>query len=360
MTAQSESAFINTHREDLTCFWDRIKGRVLNWKSQYEWPKGVIGEAALKRRAELERAIRQDLAMQAYISRTTFESIMRWGFMVESGCSEEEIRRITRAAFQYLKRDRIAAAARELVTLPRIGISRAAKILALSDQNELGIYDSRSAHGLSDLVDSTGRSIVSIPPGRVIRSDNKSRDSYCTAFEKFVWVLRHLRRLAGCSEQLRKGLARVADLEIALFMRSKSGDIDLGNRPPKIPTHLRDVAEDDEESFFWTLGPGEKAKGFWVIFKENSATVLTGQGKTPKTLNANQVDACLRHFGDNWFPLSNSKTLQRRDSRGLGEYFARNFGSSVFASHFAALWVFEGRLEPSFRSGALWLRVLKK
>jgi len=88
--------------------------------------------------------------------------------------------------------------------------------------------------------------------------------------------------------------------------------------------------------------------------------VLTGEdGGTPCELENEQIAACLRHFSERgWFRLSNSKTAGDRDSNGLGEYFAREFGSSVFASHFAALWVRQGFLQHESRSGAIWLRVV--
>jgi hypothetical protein len=356
MASQSESAFLNTHSERLRRFWDSVKGDILNWRSQYEWPRGITGEAALSKRTQLEEMIRRDLKRQDFLSKATFDSIVLWGFGTDSGCSEEEIRHATTLSFRHLKEGRIAQAARELVKLPKVGISRATKVLALSDQTEFGIYDSRSAHGLSDLTGSAGR-IIPIPPGRVIAGDNRSKDEYCVAFEGYIWVLRYLRRLAGHSDSLRTAMSRTADVEIALFTRSKRGDIKLENRLEKIPPHIQAVAEHDEESLFWTLGPGRKAKAFWVVFDGClSATVLTGKQKTPKTLTLAEVDTCLKHFGYEWFPLSNSKVPQDRDPRGLGEYFARNFGSSVFASHFAALWVYEGRLECDFR-GTWWFRV---
>ena len=68
----------------------------------------------------------------------------------------------------------VADAAAELVRLPGIGISRASKILALANQREFGIYDSRSAHGMSDLCDASRR-LIAIPPGRVIRGDHKTK-----------------------------------------------------------------------------------------------------------------------------------------------------------------------------------------
>ena len=349
MAGEAESDFLNTHQEALTSFWNRVESHVTEWKSQYEWPRGVPRETALEKRRELERTIQRELEMQGFISEATFESVMQSGFGTNSGCPKQAIHRATSLSFRHLKQGQIAEAARELVKLSKIGISRAAKVLALSDQNQLGIYDSRSAHGLTDLVDSAGHRLILIPPGRRIAGDNKNTDEYCAALERYIWVLRYFRRLAGYSDSLRSEFPRVADIEIAFFMRSKSGNIKLEDRTKEVPPHLSRLAAHDEDSLFWTLGPGRKAKEFWVIFDDSSVTVLTGKEKTPMTLTRDQVTACLSHFGPNWFPLSNSKARQNRDQGGLGEYFARNFGSSVFASHFAALWVHEGRLDAEFR-----------
>jgi hypothetical protein len=151
--------------------------------------------------------------------------------------------------------------------------------------------------------------------------------------------------------------SRVADLEMAFFMKSRKGQLEPGNPHRPVPEHLRTIAELDEENTFWTLGPGRKSKVFWAIFGSSEVTILTGEKKTPKTLKAKDTDTCLAHFEREIFPLSNSKTAEDRDPRGLGEYFSQNFGSSVFASHFAALWVHQGLLEATWKKGAWWLRV---
>lgn len=354
--AESESDFLNTYRDALTSFWGEVRHQLLGWKSKYQWPLGATVEAALSKRNELERMIRHDLDQQGYLLKRTFDSVIKWGFGTDSGCSDEEIRQATKAAFRNLQTNRVVEAASELVQLPKIGISRASKVLALSDQNEFGIYDSRSAHGLSGLQQPDGRRLVLIPPGRVIAGDNKSKDEYCVAFQRYTWVLRYFRSLAAKDSSLHADFTRVADLEIAFFAKSRASPVEPDARSAKIPRHLETIAERDEESLFWTLGPGRKAKPFWALFHGSSVTVLTGAQKTPITLTIQQMDTCLKHFGREWFPLSNSKTPERRDPRGLGEYFARNFGSSVFASHFASLWVHQGQLEADFR-GAWWFRV---
>lgn len=348
---------MNEYADALNGFWNRIKDHLLDWRSHYQWPPGTTTEGSLDTRTQLEQRIREELDRQGYLSKAAFDSVIRWGFGTDSGCSDQEVQQATRLAFCHLKANHVAQAARELVKLPQVGISRASKILALSDQREFGIYDSRSGHGLSDLVDRAGRRVVAIPPGRVIAGDPKTKEEYCFAFERYTWVLRHFRTLAREDSSLGPAFSRVADLEMALFVRSRSGQIELADRHGAVPQHLRTIAQHDEESAFWTLGPGRKSKQFWAISDGSAVTVLTGDKKTLKTLKAKEIDACLAHFGRDLFPLSNSKTAEDRDPRGLGEYFAQNFGSSVFASHFAALWVHQGLLEASFRSRAWWFRI---
>jgi len=356
VTGDSERTFIERHGDALSRFWNGIKGEIGKWKSHYEWPPGCKLQAAVEKRNALEQQVQADLK-RGDLSKDVFDSIMVWGFGAGSRCSGEQISEAARRAFGHLQADRISEAAKALVELPGIGISRATKVLALSNQNELGIYDSRSAHGLSELSDA-GRQIVPIPPGRVIAGDNKPPMALCEAFQEYIWVLRYLRCLAKQDGVLRTEFARVADIEMALFSKSRSGAISLSTVPTTPPPHLQSAAEHDEESLFWTLGSGKKAKPFWVDFKGSSVTVRTGAGGTAKTLDSEQVAACLRHFAGRTFPLSNSKTSADRDPGGLGEYFAQQFRSSVFASHFAALWVHQGWLAIEMRGRVIWLRVL--
>jgi hypothetical protein len=352
-----EAAFIDEHSDALRAYWNRFKDQLVEWRAHYQWPPGTATEKSLNSRELLSEEIRTELGRQGYLSKTTFDNVMQWGFRTDSGCSDEDVRKATGLAFSRLKASDIAQAARELVRLPRIGISRATKILALSDQFEFGIYDSRSAHGLSGLVDRAGRRIIAIPQGRVIAGDPRNKDGYCRAFEEYIWVLRHLRTLAREDASLGAVFTRAADLEMALFMKSRNEKPAPRNPHNPVPKHLRTISELDEENAFWTLGPGRKSKVFWAIFGSSEVTILTGEKKTPKTLKAKDTDTCLAHFARERFPLSNSKTAKDRDPRGLGEYFCRNFGSSVFASHFAALWVHQGLLEATWDKGAWWLRV---
>jgi hypothetical protein len=356
---ESHVAFIKAHARELSCFWQHVKAQISEWKHAYEWPRRVKYEDAFAKRADLEQNIKSALERRGYLAKDLFDEILVWGFGRPSACSAEEIEASTSRGFDRLRVGSIAEAAGELTALPGVGISRASKILALSDQLEFGIYDSRAAHGLSDLVMPNGCRVVPIPPGRVIQGD-WGRD-YCRAFEQYTWVLRQLRTFASDDPSLRAEFRRVADIEMAFFMRSRLGAVGPIDSPSEVPrrTLQEEEADHDEESLLWTLGSNKTR--FWFTSDDSSVTVWTGKdGTTSKRLRLSDLDECLRHFAArDWFFLSNSKTPEDRDPDGLGEYFASRFGNSVFASHFAALWVHQHLMVCNASKKKLKLKVAR-
>lgn len=149
---------------------------------------------------------------------------MLWGFGCPSNLDEAQIRQASRLAFELLRMGRISEAAMTLCGLRGIGISRATKVLALSNQTEYGIYDSRAAHGLSDL-SRNGKHLIPIPPGRsvAVRSDHGDKARFCRAYRDYTLLLRHFRDRAKETPALAPTLRRAADIEMALFARSRSG-----------------------------------------------------------------------------------------------------------------------------------------
>lgn len=215
--------FIHNNSAILDGYWSFVKHDILSWKNSYEWPKNVKLESAIAFRNELELLVNRDLHHYNYLSKKVFDRVIVWGFGSNSNNSEAEIRESTKKAFYYLKQDRIELAAIEIVKMKGIGISRASKVLAISNQNDYGIYDSRSAHGLSDLTFSDKKRIP-IPPGRVVPGDDHLNNyDFCYGFQNYTWVLRYLREKALQDPGLKHHFPRVADIEIAFFTRSRLG-----------------------------------------------------------------------------------------------------------------------------------------
>ena len=334
--------FIEVHQRLLMDYWIRIAPKLMGWKSSYQWPPGVYLTEAVSLRDQLETALRIDLKAKGWITKDVFDAVMKWGFGRASSNSEDEIRTATKEAFDYLSQNRIADAALAMTKLTGIGISRASKVLALSNQSEFAIYDSRAAHGLSELV-YNGRRLIPIPPGRVVVGDSLSKADFCRAFEEYTWVLTFLRDYAQANDELREHFKRVSDLEIAFFAKSRAEV----TTPEHywLPSHIQGGVELDEGDCYWTLGVGNKATRFWAYISEEGTTVLTGpEGKTRLHLTNQDIESCLTHFRTvGWFPLGN--TIDAVKPNGLGEYFKNTLNESPkFASHFAAILVNQDRL----------------
>jgi hypothetical protein len=334
--------FIEIHREILMDYWNHIAPKLMSWKSSYQWPKGVYLIEAIARCNQLESAIKNDLQAKSWLTKQVFDDVMKWGFGRPSSNSEDEIRIATQEAFDYLRQKRIFEAALAMTKLTEIGISRASKVLALSNQSEFGIYDSRSAHGLSELL-YNGCRLIPIPPGRVIAGDSLSKTDFCRAFEKYTWVLTFLWGCAQANDGLREHFGRVSDLEIAFFAKSRAEAPAPKNYQP--PSHIKGEVELDEGDCYWTLGVGKKARPFWAYISEEGIKVLTGpKGKTDLYLTNQAIESCLMHFRTaGWFPLGNQ--IDAVKPNGLGEYFQNIFKKGPkFASHFAAILVNQRRL----------------
>jgi len=98
-----------------------------------------------------------------------------------------------------------------------IGISRASKIIGLSDQETLCIYDSRVGFALQTLTHD-GERLVKIPPSQSKGGDiGVKYTEWVKNYEHLIWITELIRDFMnenGCNY-------RIADVEMALFMMGK-------------------------------------------------------------------------------------------------------------------------------------------
>jgi hypothetical protein len=100
-------------------------------------------------------------------------------------------------------------------------ISRASKIIGLSDQNYFAIYDSRVGLALATLKDGDDR-IIKIPGrrpqlGKIFPSDICTSEDWGKNYQKLLWVLEVIRNVLN-----EDGYPfNLADVEMALFMMGK-------------------------------------------------------------------------------------------------------------------------------------------
>jgi hypothetical protein len=113
---------------------------------------------------------------------------------------------------------------RKLQELPGIGVSRATKILALTDQRNLGIYDSHAAASLRPITEG-GKPLIRVPPGmskKLQGTSPVSQKQLADDYPKYNAVLRRLLENAEQDSKYGKAFRRVADVERALFGASRS------------------------------------------------------------------------------------------------------------------------------------------
>lgn len=201
-------------------YFERVADQLTKWRSQYEWPRGVCLEEALRRRAELSRLLAEDFQANGSLGAQSVAPVMLWGFGSQTVPPEAALRAATAIAVPALERDHLRKASQPLLRLPNWGISRASKVLALWDQDRFGIYDSRVADGMSDLV-LDGNPLVPVPPGRRVRGTSPRVGGWPAAFELFTTVVRRLRDRSRSDGRTRTAIRTASDVEIAFFSRSR-------------------------------------------------------------------------------------------------------------------------------------------
>ncbi len=97
-----------------------------------------------------------------------------------------------------------------------VGIARATKILGLSDQETLAIYDSRVGHALRN-VTFQGEKLIHVPPSRAVGRGGDigiSNRVWAQDYQRLIWILEVFREYLN----ERTLYFRLADVEMGLFM----------------------------------------------------------------------------------------------------------------------------------------------
>jgi hypothetical protein len=209
-----DSKWSNDQWRLVDAFWAR-EGARLSRAAQdpLPWSGGVA------RRDNVASSVRAERLAQGFLTKPTFDEVMRWGFKRPSSLAQPEIETATRQAFSSLEQGDSASAVNALRGLTGIGVSRATKVLALSDQANLGIYDSHAAAALQS-IRVGGKPLVPIPPGRWQTLTHGSYVSQAELADHYPVYLDALRRLLLNAQQdprYAREFKTVADVERALF-----------------------------------------------------------------------------------------------------------------------------------------------
>jgi len=145
----------------------------------------------------------------------TLDQICYWGFHRTFPLRDEEMaKKITKEAFQYLDKGNFYEAVYKIMKeINRVSISRASKIIGLSNQNDLCIYDSRVGYALEDLKKDEVK-LVRCPPSQE-QKKNFDADTYkiwARNYERLIWIIEIMKDYFKA-----KNLnLRAADIEMAL------------------------------------------------------------------------------------------------------------------------------------------------
>jgi hypothetical protein len=210
-------------------FIREFKGFVVDWvrsneteilqtltEKRYSW-KGESYLNSVNRRNMLEYAIRKSReANNNGVDLGTLNRITQWGFGRNFPLSDnKEALKITREVFGCVDKKDYVEAAKRLMGISGVAISRATKVIGLSDQETLCIYDSRVGNALKDLkID--GKKFIKCPPDQGFKRDfdYASKNEWALNYERLIWVVGIIKEYF-----LSKGIKlKASDVEIALFM----------------------------------------------------------------------------------------------------------------------------------------------
>lgn len=219
----SKEVFLQRYGGIITAWTKGNKSALIAGRKDYHWKDKSLIESLEKRNHLTRQIALSRIRNNGGVDLETLDSIMEWGFPKNPQFAERnqgKCLEITRQAFNLLDEGKPSEAICKLMSFPLI-ISRASKIVGLSDPNYFAIYDSRVSLALATLKDGGGR-IIKIPGrapqlGRTFLSDNCCSEEWGENYQKLLWVLEVIRNLLN-----EEGYPfNLADVEMALFMMGK-------------------------------------------------------------------------------------------------------------------------------------------
>jgi len=212
----SRKEFLKEYRKTILEWLKRNEETIVQSMRKYSW-RNKSHEESIRVRNELERAITQSRQKNnGGIDLETADKICMWGFgRVFPLRDPQKVIEITQKAFVYVDKGDYYNGAKTLMSISGVGIATATKIIGLSNQNKLAIYDSRVGYALREMRKNSAK-VIPCPPGQSHKRDrdSKTKNGWAMNYERLIWVLEIMIEYFKA-----KGLSfRIADIEMALFM----------------------------------------------------------------------------------------------------------------------------------------------
>ena len=210
-------------------YLEKFRETILNWISEKEAEildvldkkRYSVGcksfGSSIRERNQLEMAINESREKNnGGVDLATLDRICRWGFNMRfPERNPDEVIKVTRKAFESADKDDFYYAAFEMMKPKWVNISRASKIIGLSNQEKLCIYDSRVGHALRTLKKG-GVKLIRCPPDRSFKRDwdKGTKKTRAIDYERLIWTMEVFRE----HFKNKNRLLRAADIEIALYV----------------------------------------------------------------------------------------------------------------------------------------------
>jgi len=207
--------FLSKHKDTIIEWAERNKYTIIRNRNSYSWKRFSRLECERSRNQVSREIILSRIRNNGALDLETLDRVMRWGFNREYPDRDPvKALQVTKKAFDHLDKGDIERAALTLLKVKGLGISRVSKILGLSDQENLCIYDSRVGYALRTL-EYNGKKLFLIPPSQVRPGDvNISDAEWAQEYQRLIWaaeIMRDHMDSNGCTY-------RMADVEMALYM----------------------------------------------------------------------------------------------------------------------------------------------
>jgi len=216
-TQSNREAYLAPRREAILDWAEKNKSTIIQNRLNYHWKNHTRMECERLRNEVSRKIIESRKKNNGALDIETLNAVMRWGFGRDYPNQDpDNALQITGKAFNLLDQGDLVNATTTLCNEHGVGISRASKIIGLSDQENLCIYDSRVGVAIKTLTHN-GERRIKIPPGYNREYDTCTQPEYAQNYQWLIWILEEIRdymNTQGCTY-------RLADVEMALFMMGK-------------------------------------------------------------------------------------------------------------------------------------------
>lgn len=208
-------------RPDPSAWWKLNGASVVEGRRGYRWPPKADPQVSLRRRNDLASECTEYARRHGTLSKELGAKIVGWGFNGATAAVDdlpaERFESTLAEAFRLSNEGHLEEAASVIVSLPRIGISTASKLLALPSGGKRVIYDHRTAKALTGL--RIRGATVPVPPSRSEAGTTTNAKLLCRGYELYSEAVDLLLREASRDRVARQVLRNRDDIEMGLFMR---------------------------------------------------------------------------------------------------------------------------------------------